>query len=147
MIKKIATHAIKGFPLGISIGLVISIIISYMIGLTIYSPAPPQFINKFTSSLNAMVVSVIIWGLIGVLFSTTSLIFSETDWSITKMTVVHFFLSYVFFAPLSIIAGWLSVSLLNLVTFTVIYLLIYIIYWLVWMLQAKKGIEKINSKL
>lgn len=63
------------------------------------------------------------------------------------MTVVHFFLSYVFFAPLSIVAGWLSVSLLNLVTFTIIYLLIYIIYWLVWMLQAKKGIEKINSKL
>ena len=147
MRKKLIKLAVQGFPIGISIGLIYSILICYMIGINEYSPAPPIFTDQFSSSLNAMVVPVVIWGLIGTLFSSASLIFTDTDWSITKMTIIHFIVTYLLFLPLSIVAKWYRLTFSNLLLFTAIFIVMYALYWMVGMLKTKKKIEEINAKL
>lgn len=147
MRKKFIKLAVQGFPIGISIGLIYSILICYMIGINDYSPAPPIFTDQFSSSLNAMIVSVIIWGLIGTLFSSASMIFTDTDWSITKMTVIHFIITYLLFLPLSLLAKWYHLTFSNLLLFTAIFIGMYALYWMVGMLKTKKKIKEINAKL
>lgn len=140
-------YAITGFPVGIVIGLVISIGFSYAYGLTEYFPAPPRFVDQFDSSLNALVISVVIWALIGGVFSCTSLIFTDTDWSITKMSAVHCIVTYTLFLPLSLVARWYPLSLVGTGIFTMYYIFIYLIMWTIFMLKAKQDIKKINRRL
>ena len=147
MMKKICARSLIGFPLGISYGLFFSLIFSYLYKLDNYIPAPPNFIESFQRPLNAMLVSVIIWGLIGVVFSSTSIIFTDTDWSITKMTILHFILSYVLFVPLSILACWYPLSLKGILIFTIYYAIIYVIIWFLAMAKAKNDLKQINKKL
>lgn len=147
MSKKVMRYAITGFPVGIVIGLFISIVFSYAYGLTEYFPAPPRFIDQFASSLNALVISVVIWALIGGVFSCTSLIFTDTDWSITKMSVVHCIVTYILFLPLSLVARWYPLSLVGIGIFTMYYIFIYLIMWTIFMLKAKQDIKKINRRL
>ncbi|MGV1143727.1 DUF3021 family protein [Staphylococcus aureus] len=44
-------------------------------------------------------------------FTYGNLIFTDTDWSITKQTVVHFILMMILFVPLAILAGWFHLNL------------------------------------
>lgn len=147
MSKKIMRHAIAGFPIGMIIGLILSIIFSYAYGLTEYFPAPPRFMDQFDSSLNAFVSSIFIWALIGAVFSSTSLIFTGTDWSITKMSIVHFLVTYSLFFPLSLVARWYPLSIVGVLIFTLYYILIYVMMWTIFMIKAKSDIKKINHQL
>lgn len=147
MSKKIIRYTVTGFPIGIVIGLIISIMFSYAYGLTEYFPAPPRFVDQFNSPLQALVISVVIWALIGGVFSCTSLIFTDTDWSITKMSMVHCIVTYSLFLPLSLAARWYPLSLIGILIFTMYYIFIYLIMWTIFMLKAKREIQKINQHL
>ena len=94
-----------------------------------------------------MLISILIWAAIGALFSTTSLIFTHTEFSITKMTLLHCVINYIVFVPLSILAGWYGFNLAELASFTIVYIIIYIIVWLVFMFINMKHIREINAKL
>lgn len=147
MKNKVIKRIISGAFIGIDIGLFISILFSYLSGRSVYQPAPDRFLEIFANEINAMLVSVFIWAAIGTLFSITSLIFTHTEFSISKMTLLHCIINYVVFIPLSIFAGWYSFGLVSLASITVIYVLIYFIVWLVFMFINKKHIEEINAML
>lgn len=147
MIKKILLQLTKGAVIGVNAGLLISLAFSYLLKLNEYVPAPLRFLNHFHNQTNAMLVSVIIWAVIGGVFSCTNLIFSEFDWSITKMTIVHFGITFFLFLPLALIAGWFPFSLFNISAFFVEFGIIYSIIWIISMLQTKKEINKINACL
>ena len=147
MKNNIISRFIFGIFIGIDIGLFMSIYFSYMVGEGIYHPAPSRFINSFPDELSSMIAAIIIWAAIGALFSTTSLIFTHTDMSITKMTLLHCVLNYVVFVPLSILAGWYGFNLAELASFTIVYIIIYVIIWIVFMFINMKHIREINAKL
>ena len=147
MKNKIIYRFIFGIFIGIDIGLFMSIFFSYIIGNGAYQPAPSGFISHFPNELSAMLVSVLIWAALGALFSTTSLIFTHTEFSVTKMTLLHCIINYVVFVPLSILAGWYNFNLAELASFSIIYIIIYVIIWFIFMLINLKHIKEINAKL
>ncbi len=91
-----------------------SLFISLIIGLSLslflvcylvdgkYYPLNPQstigilYYNHFTET-TVMLISIILWLLIGVVFFLGDFIFKYTDWSITKATIMHFITTYVDF--------------------------------------------------
>ena len=119
MKNNITYRFIFGIFIGIDIGLFMSIFFSYIVGNGTYQPAPTGFISRFPNELSAMLVSILIWAAIGALFSTTSLIFTHTEFSITKMTLLHCVINYIVFVPLSILAGWYGFNLAELASFTI----------------------------
>lgn len=147
MKNKIIGRVVFGIFIGIDIGLLMSIMLSYLSGNKIYQPAPDRFLQLFSNEITAMIASVFIWASIGVLFSVTSLIFTHTEFSISKMTVLHCIINYIFFVPLAVLAGWYSFDVIDLVSFTVIYIFVYFIVWIVFMLINKRYISEINAKL
>ena len=147
MKNKIIGRVVFGIFIGIDIGLLMSIMLSYLSGNKIYQPAPDRFLQLFSNEITAMIASVFIWASIGVLFSVTSLIFTHTEFSISKMTVLHCIINYIFFVPLAVLAGWYSFDVIDLVSFTIIYIFVYFIVWIVFMLINKRYISEINAKL
>lgn len=147
MKKNILLQLFNGFKSGVFIGLMLSIFFSFMYSDDVFSPMPPPFIEKFPSELRAFIVSVLLWGLIGVLFTMTNFIFTSTDWSITKMTISHALISYVLFLPIALYLNWINLTLMNILSFTMIYVVIYIFLWSISMMKVKKEITKINEHL
>lgn len=147
MKNNIIYRFVFGIFIGIDIGLFMSIFFSYIVGNGAYQPAPTGFISHFPNELSAMLVSILIWAAIGALFSTTSLIFTHTEFSITKMTLLHCVINYIVFVPLSILAGWYGFNLAELASFTIVYIIIYVIVWFVFMFINMKHIREINAKL
>lgn len=145
MIKKIIQRTCFGIFSGTFIGLCFSLFFSYFYQSTTLLPAPPRFMHHFASSLNAFATSIILWSLIGIVFSVSSLIFSETDWSITKMTITHFIICYSLFLPLAILSGWFPINLPSFISFTVTYIIIYCLIWTIFMYSAKKEIQHLNA--
>ena len=147
MKNSIIYRFVFGIFIGIDIGLFMSIFFSYIVGNGAYQPAPTGFISHFPNELSAMLVSILIWAAIGALFSATSLIFTHTEFSITKMTLLHCVINYIVFVPLSILAGWYGFNLAELASFTIVYIIIYVIVWFVFMFINMKHIREINAKL
>ncbi|UEX90223.1 DUF3021 domain-containing protein [Staphylococcus ratti] len=142
----------KSFSFGILMGLTLSIIFSPIFGRGHYYPLSPSstigewYFTHFSEPI-VMLMMVVIWGIIGVLFGQTSRIFEETDWSITRMTLTHFVITYIGFVPLATLAGWLPFRLGGLLSFTIIFIMIYIIVWICNYKSSKKMIKQINQQI
>ncbi|KRL01106.1 DUF3021 domain-containing protein [Liquorilactobacillus capillatus] len=147
MKKRIFIVAAAGVPQGITIGLLISLVFSYIYRLENYVPSAPYFTEMFKHPLNAIAVSIVLWALMGILFSTTSLIFTKENWSITRQTVTHFIVTFVGFVPLAILAGWFPLRWGVFIFFTIIFVIIYVFLWFISMLKAKHDIQKINRNI
>ncbi|UTG99784.1 DUF3021 domain-containing protein [Macrococcoides canis] len=142
-------HAIQN---GVFIGLMISIITSLIFSNGKYAPLYPGsfmgeiYYNNFDEPI-IMLISVGIWAMIGVLFTYGNMIFTDTDWSITKQTVVHFLMILTLFFPLAILAGWFPLNLESIASFIIIFTVIYIAMWFGTLQSNKKMVNEINEKL
>lgn len=144
--KKITSLTIFGFIVGEFIGFWFSIVFS-LLNHVAYVPAPSSFMANFSNTTLAVASSAILWGLIGVVFSVTSLIFTREHWSITRMTISHFLITLFSFTPLAILCGWFPLQILSLLFFFIIFCMIYLVMWLIFMRLARKDIAAINTKL
>lgn len=147
MKREIFKRILSGVVIGTFIGLSMAIIFSYLSNTGEFYPAPLRFVDKFSNILNATTMAVVLWSLIGIIFSVSSMVFEYTDWSITKMTVVHFCIIYLGFTPLAIICGWFPPRLISIIFFTIIFIFIYIIMWMVFMKKAKEDVNNINKHI
>lgn len=143
--KKLLKGLFSSMSIGITIGLVSSTIFSYIYNTSYLYPSSPSFIEHFSTSLNATTASIMLWGLMGVLFYIASLIFENDKLSITKQTIYHFLATYTGYTFLAILAGWFPLNTLWLIIYTVIYLIIYLIIWLSSMHSARVLVDKINN--
>lgn len=147
MIKKVINNAVIGIVGGVFIGFMISLILSYASRSTTYYPSSMEFVSRFHGTLMATVTSAVLWGLIGVVSAVSSLIFTDTDWSIVKMTVIHFSLTYFICLPLAFLAGWFSFNFGSFVSFTIIWIILYTIMYVTSMIAARKEVAAVNQKL
>lgn len=129
--KKRMNTLINSTACGILIGLMTTLIVNYSIGSQHYLPSGPQFVNRFALPLNALLVSVILWGLMGFLFGLGSFIFDIQTWSLAKQTIVNFIVYYGGFTILAICAGWFSLSWVNFGTFSLMFIVIYALIWMI----------------
>lgn len=145
--KKWHLLLINGIALGELFGLVFSLFFSYLYGLNDYVPSAPTFTDHFTRPLNAVLVSVILWGLMGLVFSAGALVFKVNYWTLRKRTIVNFVVYYCGFTPLAILAGWFPLNVTNWLFFTGIFVLVYVLMWMINMYLVKREIKRINQKI
>lgn len=145
--KKVISQSLIGIVTGTFIGMTLSLVFSALNHSNQYYPSSPEFVSHFSGSLTATAASVVIWSLMGIEFSLGSLIFTHTDWSIVKMTIVHLFITYFGFLPLAALSGWFPLKFLWILVFTLIFLFVYLIIYTIMRSVARKDINDINHYL
>ena len=139
---------------GILIGLAISIVFSLLSSANLYqplalnSPIGQWFSQHAVHGAFIMLYSVLIWFVLGLLFGISSQFF-EKNWSPLKATLAHYLTSLLGFLPLSALAGWMpKVPVLSyLLTMASSFTIIYLILWLIFYLLAQKKVKEINQVL
>lgn len=145
--KKYISQLLSSISFGITIGLIIATSFSSLYKLPYLYPSSSSFVSHFSSPLNSLITSILIWGAMGILFFIANFIFSVETWSITKQTIYHFFTTYIGYTSLALIAGWFPINLIWISFYTLIYLTIYFIIWLISMHYAKSLVKKINKSI
>ncbi|HFI0618962.1 TPA: DUF3021 domain-containing protein [Streptococcus suis] len=137
--------------LGVTIGSLISIIMAGFFGGGYYLPVNPYstmgaiYLARFSQPM-VMLISVLIWGAIGVLFQAADKIF-EQDWSLMRMTATHFLVTAIGFTPLAILAGWFPVNLAGLLFFWLLFILIYAMLFFINYKKMEASVQAINRHL
>ncbi|MDT3984284.1 DUF3021 domain-containing protein, partial [Staphylococcus ureilyticus] len=144
---KIMKRLLHGAITGIAIGVIISLFFSVVFSHTSFHPVSPvstmgHLYFQYLSELQTMFIAVIIWALIGITFSFGALIFSSSRKSLLFKTSVHFTLMFVIMLPLAILAGWFPLKVSALVSFIIIYT---IVYFIIWSIEAKRNQNDINE--
>ena len=138
---------LHGAITGIAIGVIISLLFSTIFSHSSFHPVSPvstmgHLYFQYLSELQTMFIAVIIWALIGITFSFGALIFSSSRKSLLFKTSVHFTLMFVIMLPLAILAGWFPLKVSALVSFIIIYT---IVYFIIWSIEAKRNQNDINE--
>lgn len=144
---KYLSYAFRFATTGVFIGLVISLIFNYVENSNLYYPSSVAFVKKFSNPLDAVAVSVLLWALMGLVFGFGSMVYSIKKWSYLKQTVTSFIIYYVGFIPLAILAGWRPLNWINLITYTVEFIVIFLIIWTFYYWKAAREIKRINQKI
>ncbi|MGQ7353887.1 DUF3021 domain-containing protein [Streptococcus suis] len=137
--------------MGVTIGSLISIIMAGFFGRGYYLPVNPHstmgaiYLARFSQPM-VMLISVLIWGAIGVLFQAADKIF-EQDWSLMRMTATHFLVTAIGFTPLAILAGWFPVNLAGLLFFWLIFVLVYALLFFINYKKMEASVQAINRHL
>ena len=145
--KTIIKKSVGGFCIGVTLGVIISLVFAKLWANGGYVPSTPTFMAQYATEWSAMLVSVILWGGMGIVFTLTSMVFERETWSLLKMTATHYLVTLVLFFPLAYLAGWFPHTsaasfgffLIYTLTYVVIYLLNYLVIWL--------DVRKINKKI
>lgn len=145
--KKILNLSLSGVSLGICIGFLFALSFSLSYQTSYFMPSTPEFVNHFSSNTLATAASALLWACMGILSSVSPLVFRIEKWSITRQTIVHFVITFVFFTPLAILAGWFPLNIFWLISYTLIFLVIYVVMWLIFMRRAKREISDLNQLL
>jgi len=146
-LKKAMLRGILGFPLGIFLAVTITMLISIIKGTGQYYSVVPELINRTHNEVNAFVLQYILSGLLGFAFAAGSAVFEVEDWSITKQTVIHFFISTIAMFPIAYTCRWMDNSVGGIATYISVFILTYAIVWVVQYSVWKKKIKEINGKL
>lgn len=145
--KKIVQELIAALTIGITIGVILSVIFSGIFGGGDYLPSTPRFMAQFETSLEAMITSIVLWALMGIVFYFAAKIFKQEQWGLFKMSVTHYLATLVFFFPLAYLAGWFPHDLKASIVFLVIYTCIYLVIYLINFISAWLEIKRINQKV
>ena len=140
-------RALLGFPLGIAIGYTISIIFSLAFANGYYGAVHPELIEAFGNEINAVIVQSILWGLIGFIFSGSSVIWEKENWSLLKQTTIVFFVYLLPMMVVGYILKWFTFNMLQVIIFISIFIFIFFVTWILIYLKTKKDVQEFNKKL
>lgn len=143
---------LRGANVGVFVGLFMSIVHSFIFADGKYYPMSPvsgsgKLFYEYLTETTVFIIALICWALIGVGFILAGKVFQKEDWSIFKMTALHFVTVIVFFLPLSIISGWYPLQKNAIILFLVMFVIIYTLIWVIMLAINMSRIKKINSKL
>ncbi|MBO1919913.1 DUF3021 domain-containing protein [Staphylococcus xylosus] len=109
--KRLFHRATIGIAIGVIIGFIFSsILLAQLSSCHRYQPWDTSIFN-ILNELQIMLISVVIWALIGVSFSFGELIFSSSRKSLLFKASLHFSLMFMLMLPLAILAGWFPLKL------------------------------------
>ena len=144
--NKALRRALIGMPIGLLISTVITIIISLCKGDGHYYAVVPTLIEDCGSEINAVLIQFICSLLYGAVFAGATVIW-ETDWSLTKMTIVHLLVVALITLPIAYFMQWMKHSLGGFLTYIGIFLAIYAAIWIVEYNRMRKGVNDLNRKM
>lgn len=141
-LKKALLRGLIGIPIGVFINITIMLMISLSLGKVVnYRTALSEI------PLNSFLINYIISILVGFAFASGTAIYQVERWSITKQTLIHFVLTTSVFIPSAIICKWTRPDIVSIMTYIVVFVIIYVSIWVIQYNFWKKRIRKINEKL
>ena len=146
MKKMILRRCLAGAPIGLAISTAITIIISLNIGDGKYYAVTPELTADCESEIMAVVIQALCSMLYGAAFSGASLVWN-TDWSLTKMTAVHFLICSAATFPTAYLMRWMEHSVGGVLLYFVQFVVIYVIIWIISYMATKRKIEAFNKKI
>lgn len=147
MKKRILSRALLGFPIGISIGYFITILISLVMADGSYYPVAPKLEQICGSESYAAALQFFLSGILGSAFAGSSIIWEMDNWSILKMTSVHFLITIFVMFPIAYVTYWMKHSLIGFASYFAIFVVIYVVIWFVQYVSWNRSIDKINTKI
>ena len=149
MNKELWKKAWKRVPLGMIIGLTISTVITILNSLGgdgQYQAVVPALIEDCGSEINAVVAQALCSLLYGGIMGAASVIW-ETDWSLTKMTVVHLLVISLTMLPIAYLMRWMNRTVRGVLLYIVFFLVLYAIIWIISYRRTQRQLREINKKL
>jgi len=144
--KNAGLRALVGAPVGIAISTAITIIISFAIGKGEYLAVVPELAADLGTEINAVLIQALCSMLYGAAFAGASVLW-DSDWSLTKMTVVHFLICSAATFPIAYLMRWMEHTVGGALRYFGIFLLIYLIMWVSQYVKMKKNIAALNKKM
>ena len=145
--RKMLQHLGVGITIGTFIGLLVSFFISLSVGEGKFYPSTPDFMNQFSTELAALGWSIVLWSVIGIMFSFASRIYRKDNWSIVKQATVHFSCTYLGLLLLNVLLNWFDYTVSDVIRYTIIFISIYVSITVYSMLKVKLSVDEINKKL
>ena len=71
----------------------------------------------------------------------------ETDWSLTKMTVVHLLVISLTMLPIAYLMRWMNRTVRGVLLYIVFFLVLYAIIWIISYRRTQRQLREINKKL
>lgn len=147
MKKEIIQRMVSGFLMGIFIVYLITIITSIMKPGGQYYPTVPTLIDQMGSEINAVLFQLLFSGLYGSIWAVSSLIWKNENWSILKMTIVHFLITSIITLPIAYFTHWMGHNMVGLVRYFLIFIGIYAGVWLFQYISWKNEVKQLNTKI
>ena len=144
--KKAGLRALVGAPVGLAYTTVITIIISLAMGDGQYYPVVPELTADIGSETIAVLIQALCSLLFGAAFAGASVVW-DTDWSLTKMTAVHFLICSAATFPIAYLIRWMGHTPAGILKYFGIFLAVYIAIWIGAYLRMKRNVNAINKKV
>lgn len=145
--KKILKKAAEGFLPGIGIGYIITIIVSYILGTGSYEPVVPSFEIWAGSPVAAVAIQGFFCGILGSVFAGAGEIWEYEKWSLFKRTLVFYITTIIAMIGISLLLHWIVITPSQIISFILLFTLIFFIIWIGIYLKIRKEVEAINQKL
>ena len=144
--NKALRRALIGMPIGLMISTIITIIHSLNKGDGLYYPVVPALIDDCGTEIIAVLIQFFCSLLYGAVYAGATVIW-ETDWSLTKMTVVHLLAIAVITLPIAYFMQWMKHSIGGFLIYVGIFLAIYAAIWIAEYTRMRKGVNDLNRKI
>ena len=144
--KKAGLRALVGAPLGLAYSTMITIIISLARGDGNYYAVVPEMIADIGSESVAVLIQALCSMLYGAAFAGASVVW-DTDWSLAKMTAVHFLICSAATFPIAYHIRWMEHTPGGVLKYFGIFLAIYIAIWVGQYMRMKRNVDAINKKV
>ena len=144
--KKAGLRALIGAPIGMAISTVIAILDSWFIGDGKYYAVVPELTADLGSEIGAVTLQMLCSILYGAAFAGASVIW-EKDWSLTRMTVVHFLICSAATFPIAYLLRWMDHTAGGVLKYFGQFIAIYAVIWIVQYLRLKRNVSALNKKV
>ena len=145
--KKIILRSIFGLPTGITIGHLITLCISLGWGDGHFYPCVPELVDIMGSELRAVLLQTALYGVLGMAFAASSVIWEIERWSLVKQTGVYFLILSVVFMPIAYFTYWMEHSFVGFLSYFGVFAVLFAVIWLIQYAVGRRVVKKMNAKL
>ncbi len=147
MKKKALIRGLIGFPGGVTICLVITIIESLIVGDGRFYACVPEFLELVGSEIMAVILQTVLAGLVGSVYGAASVIWELEEWSIAKQSGIFFAIAAVTMMPIGYLLNWMEHSAIGIISFFLVFLVIFVIIWITMYLIWRRKIQNLNQNV
>ena len=145
MKKKILIRSVIGFLLGMVIGN----LIVFLLSGGIFPWASDYLVSRFGSLPAAMVLQTLFSGLQGAVPMGGTVVYEMEDWSLFRVTGIHYLMTMGSFLLISYVMGWcrdIRTYLIIIGIMTIAYILIWLIMYIIYRRQVQELNELLEQK-
>lgn len=147
MKRKIISRSLLGFIIGVAIGYIITIVTSLIWAKGYYSPCVPELIKVMGNEIKAVMFQAVLCGILGTVFSASSVIWEIERWSLVKQTGVYFIIVSPVMMPVAYFNYWMKHSIIGFISYFGVFILVFAVVWIVQFFIGKQNVKRMNEKL